>query len=127
MVGNSTVSLIASTASRTGVSARRGCHGSLIPARSLSTAGVRDCERLPGHHKTYLWVGVPRNDRVDRPPPVPAPPPVLPLAARECPAGLVTVLQHSGAPRQPRRSAKSGSHALDGLGERGLARTEVQP
>jgi hypothetical protein len=37
------------------------------------------------------------------------------------------VLQHSGAWRYPQRSAECGSYALDGLGERGLARTEVQP
>ena len=43
---------------------------------------------------------------------------------RECPAGLVTGLQHSGARRQPQRSAERGSYVLDGLGEHGLARTK---
>ena len=28
---------------------------------------MRDCERLPGHHKTYARVGDPRNVRGDRP------------------------------------------------------------
>jgi hypothetical protein len=74
----------------------------------------------------FLRVGDPRNDRVDRPPPVPAPPapaPVLPLAARVSgrPCDRASAF---GAGRRPQRSAESGSHALDGLGEHGLARTK---
>jgi len=46
---------------------------------------VRDCERLPGHHKTYIYGSVIHVMTAwiarRQPPAPPAPAPVLPLAA----------------------------------------------